>query len=300
MPHSPRPVSRAKFYTLMFVVAFVGILFIGVDVLSLLPFVELDSSSTLAKVQHGFGEALVIAAALGLTVDSFVKNRFAKEVAMDVSAYMAANQLPFGIQDELASLSKMQVYRDDYRLEFRIEHNPGDENIVLTTTVRFKLVNVVDEPYKFTHRLSTLRPLTNDKDVRRITYVEGPGYREDAIASNKAIGKVRGDLLEWEKECTINGNASANFCATIEEEAPTQDSDSMILTHGARNVSVQVISPAHIEVDIDLAHRKSDEFVASGDEKNTTWKFRSSETALLPTQSINLQWKLKEVKKTPG
>ena len=288
---------------LNFTLLMIGLVILGVWLMSadIVPFLakkvswlSQDPNSLANKILHSFGEALAIAAILGLTVDSFVKRKFAKEVASDVSAYMAANQLPHGIQEELASLSMLHVYRDNFRVEFHIDHRPGDPHIKLKTTIRFTLVNVVDVPYEFTHVLSTTRSMLGGEDTRQITHVEGPGYAMDATEGHEKIGEVEDDELVFSMTTVVDGKSSENYCATIEEAAPLQDTDSIILTHAARNISVQVISPPHVIANVDLAHRKGEEFTPSGDDGNKTWDFGNSETAMLPTQAIYLQWRLKE------
>ncbi len=288
---SPKPV---KFYLLMFLVALMGIWFISTDVISLLPLIELSPQSVWITVQHGFGEALIIAAALGLTVDSYVKRSFAKEVAIDVSSYMAANQLPFGIQDELASLSNQQVYRDDFRIEWQIDHLPGDDIVTLTSTVRYRLTNVLDDSFSFEHYVATGKALIGADEQRRITYAEGPGYVDTPDIDGGTLGAVDGDYLAFRKSVDVPGKSSASFCATVQEMAPTDDSDSVNLNHAAVNISVQVISPPQIVARVNVAHRKAKDFRASGDGNNKTWKFSSRDTAMMPTQSIHLQWRLVE------
>lgn len=98
----------------------------------------------------GLGEALVIAALLGVTVDQHVKRELAHEVAQDVAAAVAGSDAPEEIRQSIkASFKPELLIRRNHRHRYKIEKIPQEPGFVkVTSVIDYEVLNYSREPYE--------------------------------------------------------------------------------------------------------------------------------------------------------
>lgn len=78
-----------------------------------------------AEMIGAFGEALLIAGILALTVDQFVKFRVIREVMSDVWQYLANHRVPVELSDYLHDSLQANIVRRELVAKYRLSQPPG-------------------------------------------------------------------------------------------------------------------------------------------------------------------------------
>jgi hypothetical protein len=97
-----------------------GILILGV-LFSAHPWVHWWSPpELLADIIHGLGEALIIAGALGLTVDGYLKRHLINDIARDVFVHIFGHTVPLEMRERIDQLVRVEKIYQDFRVRYRL------------------------------------------------------------------------------------------------------------------------------------------------------------------------------------
>src|ERR1041385_1538867 len=187
-----------SFRTVLVIISVVGLALLMVPIEAMIP---LESIHTvLHGVRTGLAEALIIAVFLAATVDFYVKQRLAEEIARDVSPHMAAAALPNLLRDEIRVISNVNLYRRELEIEYILDKRvvDGETKIILNCKSSFIIKNVAGTHTPYTHLVSVQRPFGTAPELQSITLMRGKDvldangkqadYEHDADAIAKAVG----------------------------------------------------------------------------------------------------------------
>jgi hypothetical protein len=148
-----------------------GLAVVGTIFISAAAFMEPEPAPNITGVQvmgahvvRDLGIALVIAAALAVAVDKYLKGKLVSSVATEVSRHVAENTskyvfgyfVPPDMKDELLELMRPAVLRRNFKLNIGLDPlGPGHPDLVrVTTRISFTLENLKDQETSFRHALS--------------------------------------------------------------------------------------------------------------------------------------------------
>jgi len=92
---------------------------------------------------EAIGDALIIAGALGLTVDGYVKSHLLKEASQDISHYLLGYHLPVEIQQSIKKLMFTERISRDLHLYYKLTQAKDNANKVLVElTLSYSVENL--------------------------------------------------------------------------------------------------------------------------------------------------------------
>jgi hypothetical protein len=114
---------------------------------------SLGPESPFHKVLGAFGESLVIAGFLALTVDRYIKWRTFREISHGVAEYLIGYQLPAGAQAKIKELMSCSIIREDMDLHWRIMPSEEIGKVKVTVNLSFHIKNISGEDQTYQQRL---------------------------------------------------------------------------------------------------------------------------------------------------
>jgi hypothetical protein len=96
------------------------------------------------------GEAFLISALLGATVDRYVKQRLLRETSKDVAKYLIGYDLPKEIQDKIHELMATSIVRTDCEVRYKL-HRPQEGRVTIEAEWSYTLINFSNTPKEFSH-----------------------------------------------------------------------------------------------------------------------------------------------------
>src|SRR5271154_3614574 len=97
-----------------------------------------------------FGEALIIASVLAVTVELYTKKRMLREVVQDVFQYIAGHPLPDQLKDRIKKLVRTDLIRKDLKIRYDFAYN-GDR-VLVTVEAEFRLENLSSSEIPYQQR----------------------------------------------------------------------------------------------------------------------------------------------------
>lgn len=270
------------------------ILFILLIGLGLLFHVKYPTDWAFREVFVSLADALMIAGFLGLTADTFAKNRLLHEAAIDISKYLIGYRLPPEIQDHIRWIQTVDLVRCDCELRYRLE--PKEQNkMAVDVTMSYFVRNFSTTAKKYTPRLSA-------EDVDNPTFIsltclrnDGKGYHLSDDGKGKPLSvqtlpdgrkQVAGEAITIEP--FGEDKATQTHCTIIKHYRlllPNNYHDVVSFFYPTIGVRVQVEYPKGYEIRID----DSENAISSGN----CWEFRR---LYLPSQIIGIRWLPKDFK----
>jgi hypothetical protein len=107
---------------------------------------------------HSFGDALIIAAILAITVDFYLKDRVLREVSSDVSKYLVGYRLPGEVQDRIRSLLQTRWIKRNCRVRLRLI-DVGDGKVLVEIRASRNVENITTEEASFQDKITYERHL---------------------------------------------------------------------------------------------------------------------------------------------
>jgi hypothetical protein len=95
----------------------------------------------LRGLAQSVGEALIVAAILGFTVDRYMKDFLIREITKDLFKYLVGYKLPEAIQNRLRDLMGTPLIREKYQTLYTLMPQ-SDKHVVLDVKYQFELKNV--------------------------------------------------------------------------------------------------------------------------------------------------------------
>lgn len=255
----------------------------------------------LAQLGGGLGEALTIAVFLALTVDTYVKHRLAKEIAKDVSPYIATALLPSKLRSEIRDLSIINLYRSKVRFEYTILPLEGHADFVgVTADSSFTVHNVSADNAPHQHFVAVQKPFLPMEPIKQMLHVRAIGV----LNTNKTKGDY--DLISedgdedlgkdnkktnqqiWSKNLLIPPNSQAQFASKTFQILPAEHAETCICIMASIGATIQVRYPEGMNVTVTIGHRLRDRVAAKPKRRPDTWEFNE---AVLPFQPIVIEWR---------
>jgi hypothetical protein len=97
------------------------------------------------KILEAFGEAMLIASFLSLTVDRYIKWEMLKEVSRDVSEFLIGYQLPAEAQAKIRELMACRIIRENFDLHWHIAETQQPGKVKVVTSFSFDVKNITSE-----------------------------------------------------------------------------------------------------------------------------------------------------------
>lgn len=274
------------FWFLMCSLAAVGSLLIALQ--ATIPYIP-------ERVTGGLGEAFVVAAILGSTVDLYTKRRLTTEIAKDVSPFMMGHWLPQGIKDELRVLLQIVLYRTNVELEYELETIEGYPDYVLMTgKMRYNMENLSETPQRYNHSLFVERthlPGLGLAQIRRAG-IQGLGEGENIYEDGNLGDDIPGTRMKkWTKEVMIPPTEGRRIPITcygeIAQILMRNDTDPFYFLYPSIGVRVSVRHPEDMQVQVSFGHRNDQHAVKLPPLNPHTWELNA---AFLPFQSVMVEW----------
>jgi hypothetical protein len=247
---------------------------------------------------HKVAEALIIAAFLAGTVDIYLKSRFAREVAKDVSPFLMAYAIPGELREEVAEICRIEYYRFDFVIRHELVELQDTEHLLMKTTVTYCVNNLLDHYVPYTQSVWVER--NADKHLEQQIGKVGAervydlqrnplSYSEDGQGS--AVEKSGG--LYWEKKVLLppKGGLAPNFWYSYYQVFSSERYEPFITSVAAVGARVRVKYPEWLDVQVIFQHRLGNDFSHRKEDATTSvWEFRH---ALLPFSVIATIWRPK-------
>ena len=266
---------------------------------------------------EGLGEALAIAALLGLSVDELAKRHLLEDVLDDISAHIAGRLLEPKLREVIEQYLKADLVRSRWDITYRIADWPGQP---AGSTFK-KLTTIFD--YQMENRSASEKPYDCVYDVEKSLFPEiGPaqilkvegraivGAMDDNNFSYPAYPGDRRGLTETESNLIfkrpvtlwpsplIKGAAGGERQASYEIHTESEElvSEGSILPFFAKHLVLVTtltieypIDRLNVWVELSLGPDKTEEGKPLADGKGKSWEF----DPLLPGQGFTVRFRSK-------
>ena len=170
------------------------------------------------------GEALIIAAALAVSVDRYVKLKLRDEIARDVFFAALGTHLPAELKREVLALSEYRLARRDLHVTYTIARSENPQLVNCKIDVNFTMHNFTDLPEKFAHQVSVVNApagaITLPTPILSVTgQVEG-GAEYDLKGDEIKIEKSD-YAADWSNQLEIGAQHKAVFTSTTYTCSPS-------------------------------------------------------------------------------
>lgn len=225
------------------------------------------------------GEALLVAAILGLTVDKYIKEFLVREASKDIYKYLVGYKLPEGIQNRLRDLMGTSLIRRNYQVTYTLTPLPSDQ-MLLDVKYSFLAENVSIEAVRYTPKFQAekhdkpkiLELRCDEKDTR---------FRKVA-GSSGTIGeestKVPGVIEAIGPEIWLKPGRVYPISGHYQLQVPPDHSDTLSFLYPTVDVTVRVECP------------KEFEFVIDGAEIETPNMWQFGGHAFLTNEHTRVRW----------
>jgi hypothetical protein len=266
--------QEVKFWCILGATAFVGIgLFIGVN--------YLPSAWTLRRsLGLSVGEALVVAAVLGFTVDRYIKAFLVRKASVDLFKYLVGYKLPEEIQNRLRDLMGTYLIRKNYQVVYTLTPE-SDNQMLLDVRYSFLLQNISTvtissyEPRVETEkhdnpRILELRCDEKDSHFWKVADAGGTIGTESSTVPGVIVGIGEKIDLVPQRLYPISGH--------YQLRVPSNHSETLSFLHPTVDVTVRVECPDDFQVVIDGAAVKTPKM----------WQFGGH--AFLTSEHVRIRW----------
>lgn len=241
------------------------------------------------------GEALIIAAALAVSVDRYVKLKLRDEIARDVFFAALGVHLPAELKREVLALSEYRLARQDFHVTYTITRNENPQLVNCKIDVAFTMHNFTDLPEKFVHQLSVVdAPAGAINLPMPILSVKGEVNGVVAYAlSDHEIRVTKSEYAsDWKEPLEIGAKQKAKFSSTTQHVLPIDWEDVFIFAEPTIGVTVAVNAPPEFMTRVIFDHR-----VGSNVQPDTNGNWVLKE-ACLPNTLFRTNWKIRQAKQT--
>lgn len=151
---------------------------------------------------HSFGDALIIAAILSITVDVYLKERVLKEVSSDVSKYLIGYRLPEAVQDRIRALLQTRWIRRNCSVRLRLSEiaaKPGHVKIEMVVSKDLENITTEEAGFQDTYTYEKHMPekilemRCDSPDISAQYQIDGAGHakeKTDEPGVMQALGRV--------------------------------------------------------------------------------------------------------------
>ena len=235
-----------------------------------------------------FGEALIIASVLAVTVELYTRTRMLKEVVLDVFQYIVGHPLPDQLKDRIRKLVRTDLIRRDMRI--RYDFVLDGDRVTVTVSTEFKLVNFsssgVDYQQRFegeahdSPRILLMRCVSSERaasyDFSNVPIVPNHDYPGEVIATGKKI-KIRPNLNCPDISYVVAGKSQFTF--------PSDYSDVFSFIFPTVGTTVVEVGDLPPNLEVSISDSRADEVA------RYRWEFRD---AFVPSEHFRIRWRRKK------
>jgi hypothetical protein len=225
------------------------------------------------------GEALIVAAILGITVDRYAKDFLVRKASTDLFKYLVGYKLPEALQNRLRDLMGTSLIRERYQATFKLIPQPQGE-VLIDVRYQFDLKNIslTNKAYtpkvqleKHDHpKIFELRCDEKDRNFQKLADSDGTIGAEmsDVPGVIEAVGENI-DLVPG-KVYLISGH--------YQLRTPSNHSDTLSFLNPTVDVTVRVECPDEFQ------------FVIEGAEVTAPNMWQFGGHAFLPSEHVRIRW----------
>jgi hypothetical protein len=289
-----------KFHGTNFVLVMLFILAIGLVITLAAPQLFSPEAATSdhsiwETILHEVGHAMIVAAILGLTVDTFAKKRHemmaehvTKKINTDVIGAIYGQQFPASIRAEVRkSFLEQRIHREDLNITYTFTALPGyPDRLLVKEQSSFKFVNSSDQAVSIPLRAFVETPI--EQELREFCKIDSASIDGEDLGEEDLKGKFfeNGMELRWEYPITIPAHGTMNVssaCQTIKYTRDVENWSSLYPSDGiVLNISLDVelavfakcVNSGTLKKEIDQKHFKR-------------WKL---DNGVFPGQAITFWW----------
>jgi hypothetical protein len=127
---------------ILFYVITISVLLLGAAAISLSWYWQKEGS---LKILEAFGEAMLIAGFLSLTVDRYIKREMLDEVSHGITEFMIGYELPKEAKAKIRDLMGSRILRQDMELHWRISETSDPTKVKVVMSFSFDVKNITSE-----------------------------------------------------------------------------------------------------------------------------------------------------------
>lgn len=237
------------------------------------------------------GEAVVVAALLGATVDPYLKRQLTEEMFGSTLRAIFGKGLPKPVQEEMRRIANFNIVREQYLAEYRLG-KVAEGWVEVVTQVEFIARNIASEDEEFIH---TLR--IQDAEAGEVTRLRCVGCGDDDYDDRGDA--VKAELFEggWlaKRTVTLPGGKTAKFRGETARRLPVRWDDVMYFSHPTIGVRIRVFSPS--EISVKLLYMHDSPAASQVSEQN---EIELENVAFLPNMSFMVKWRPAAVSASSG
>src|ERR1051326_616711 len=233
------------------------------------------------------GEALLIAAALALTVDRYIKLRLRDELAKDVFFATLGIDLPKEIKEEMLAIGEYKLVRRDMHINYTLRPHTQQHLVTCTIAIEFDMQNLTSIAQPFTHQLSIAdAPAGALNATQPILSVKGgprdAPYYSWGAETIKLTESVHG--RDWQHTVNIPAKGVHHFASTTQHILPIEFEDPTIFVEPTVVVTVSVDATPGVSDHVIFDHRLS---ATAHPLANNAWRI---DAAFLPNTLVRTVW----------
>lgn len=238
------------------------------------------------------GEALIIAGALAVTVDRYVKLRLRAEIAEDVFFAALGVHLPIELKEEMLAIREYKLVRRNLRVVYTLSphEDPGLVNCEIDTA--FDMQNFTHRKQEFNHVLSVADAPSGAANVAApVLSVKGesePGVIAYEYTDRDIVLTVSVHSRDFAQTIHIPAKKSGRFSSKSQHILPAEWEDPFILAEPTINVVVTIVAPPEISNHVIFDHRFGNDVRPKGNE----WALNE---AFLPNTLFRVVWRRESV-----
>lgn len=239
----------------------------------------------LCELSQRAGEAVLIALALAISVDFYLK----KKIVEEVSAFIRGSHLPLEMRHEMDHVVRLKLYRSDYEVNLELV-DAGRGMVTLKSSLSYFLNNPTNEdlPFDFATRLED-SPVSKLIQAGASGVVDAKGESADFVDPGPSL-TLQSGMLEWKRRTFIPASTVRRARFWIETARQLRECDE--LTTYSREPTVRyritVKCPTDFDVRVHFGYHNQSLVRPLPEHKPTSWSLNA---ALLPQAAVSILWK---------
>ena len=233
------------------------------------------------------GEALIVAAILGLTVDRYIKQYLIRKASQDVSKYLVGYNLPDEIKARIQALMGTALIRRNWQIAYTLDPLPLSDEVIIDVRYTFELENVSNTIQYYEQGFQAekhLNPLMLEMRC------DDPANKFRLVAeSGKSLGKdqvgVPGVIQALAPKIPIQPAGGKSelrypFMGHYQLRTPSSSSDTFSFAHPSIGVTITASYPPGYEISIE----PSPDMIVT----EKMWQMRKK--AFLTSEHVMVRW----------
>ena len=234
------------------------------------------------------GEALVVAAVLGLTVDLYIKQYLIRRASQDVYKYLVGYNLPNEIKARIQALMGTSLIRRNWHIAYTLTPVEGvKDEVLIDVRYTFELENVTNTVQHYTHRVQVEKyqdprvvELRCDDPESKFRLVAKPGESLGKDQEGEpGIIEAHGPTIDVQSSGGSSGQRYP-FTGHYQLRTPSNKGDQFSFAHPSIGVTITASYPKEYKMRVE----SSPDMVVTED----MWQFRNR--AFLTSEHVMVRW----------